>query len=232
MQAIAAQNNLSETAFFTRGDLPEIRWFTPTTEIDLCGHATLASAHVLFNELGAAVAEIEFASASGPLRVGPGVVGPVLDFPAIIAEEVAQDDPEFAVVSECVDVPAEAVLRSGGWRVLVAHSAAAVAGLSVDLDRVRQLARGDLVVTARGAGEDDVASRVFGPGLGIDEDPVTGSAHCLLGPYWSARLGRSRLRCRQESARGGRLEVVYEEASGRVLLSGACKTFSRGQIDF
>jgi predicted PhzF superfamily epimerase YddE/YHI9 len=232
MQSIAMQNNLSETAFLTAGDEPRIRWFTPTTEIDLCGHATLASAHVLFDELGDARDEVVFDSASGFLSVARGGSGPELDFPAGIPVSVPDGDAEFRSVAACVNAPANKVLFFGEWRILVTSAASDVEGLLIKLDRVAALEGNGLIVTAPGDDDFDVCSRVFAPSVGIEEDPVTGSAHCVLAPYWSERLGVSSLVCRQASPRGGRLDVAYDSGSGRVKLAGACTTFARARIEF
>lgn len=230
MQAIAAQNNLSETAFFVEGAPIALRWFTPTTEIDLCGHATLATAHVIFDELGDERAQLEFATASGLLGVWREGEGYAMSLPEILrdASEPATDLIELARAA--AGVANGEVLLAGGRTILVLEDATVVANLAPDLLRVAALPGGELIVSAAGGGQSDIVARVFAPGVGIDEDPVTGAAHCALAPYWAERLGQSELTSRQLSQRGGRLGCRWQAAEGRVELSGNCRTFARSQI--
>ncbi|MBL8702282.1 MAG: PhzF family phenazine biosynthesis protein [Alphaproteobacteria bacterium] len=223
--AIAAENNLSETAFFVReGARHRLRWFTPATEVDLCGHATLATAHVMYTRLGAAPARIEFESRSGVLAVDRDGDRIVLDFPAqAVAPATVTSDMTAALGA----APVEA-LANAQFLVAVLDSAARVRELAPDLGRLRRLAAYGVTVTA--PGEDcDFVSRHFAPNRGIDEDPVTGSAHCRLMPYWAKRLGRTSLVARQLSRRGGTLWC--ELAVGRVRIAGHAVTYLEGAIE-
>ncbi|MFV8749061.1 PhzF family phenazine biosynthesis protein [Nannocystaceae bacterium ST9] len=219
MQAIALENNLAETAFLVReGEGFRIRWFTPAAEVDLCGHATLASAHVVFEQLGWPRDQVVFASRSGPLPVrrGEGSDCYVLDFPARLARPS-----EWPVgLREALGGDPIAV----AWAVypLVEYaSAEEVAALRPDFAALARIASGEVIVTAPGREGVDFVSRFFAPGIGIDEDPVTGSAHCTLAPWWAERLGRTRLIGRQLSARGGTVECTLR--GDRVELAGRCE---------
>jgi len=224
MQKIAAENNLSETAFFVpeegrRGSFG-LRWFTPVDEVDLCGHATLASAFVLLEHLEPDLDVVRFESNSGPLSVKRQHKLFVLDFPARPPRPAAAP-PELDALGA---TPAE-VLEASYW-LTVFESEAQVRGLAPDMRRLARLDR-PVIATAKGDGVDFV-SRFFAPGLGIDEDPVTGSAHCILAPYWSKRLEKRVLSARQISRRGGELRC---EASGdRVLIAGRARLYMRGTI--
>lgn len=224
LQAIAEENNLSETAFFVpAGAGFELRWFTPLAEVDLCGHATLASAHVLFEELGHAEPVIRFATRSGELRVERRNGLLAMDFPA-------RPPLPCAVPSALVDglgaQPAE-VLAADDY-VALFDDEAAVRALAPDMARLRQLGLRGVCVTAPGAGAVDFVSRFFAPGVGVPEDPVTGSAHCELAPYWAARLGKDRLQAQQVSRRGG--DVACELRGDRVILAGGAVTFMQAEI--
>lgn len=225
MQLVAAEMNLSETAFLRpAAGAYELRWFTPTVEVDLCGHATLASAHVLFGE-DLAENEVRFATASGELVASRFEDAIALDFPALAANEVAA--PEG--LDGALGVSATAVSTSRfDWLVELA-SDAEVRSLKPDLARIAALEARAVIVTARSDAPFDFVSRVFGPRVGIDEDPVTGSAHCVLGPYWSARLGRDDLYGYQASARGGTVRVRV--GAERVELIGTAVTVFRTEID-
>ncbi len=223
LQKIAAENNLSETAFFVRQeDAYRIRWFTPVTEVALCGHASLASAWVLYHELGYREDTIRFLSASGPLAVRRQ--GPLLelDFPA--SPPLSCPAPELLVPA--LGRKPLAVLRSDDYLVLLG-SPEEVQTLAPDFGLLARLDRRGVIVTAPGA-ETDFVSRFFAPGVGIPEDPVTGSAHCTLTPFWARRLGRNRLRARQLSARGGELEC--ELRGNRVLIRGRAVLYMAGTI--
>lgn len=235
MQAIAAENNLSETAFLVaRDDAPaggatsawDLRWFTPTVEVDLCGHATLASAHVVFAHLAPGATTARFSTRSGDLvvtREHEGVLR--MDLPADPRQEVEAPEGLRAVLG----VEPVAVLGGPTW-IAVLEDAAQVTSLRPDIAAIGALDPPYLSVTAPGgAGEGvDFVSRFFAPGAGIDEDPVTGSAHCALTPWWAARLGRARLRARQVSARGGDLDC--ELAGDRVVLRGRCAEVFGGEL--
>jgi len=226
MQSIAAENNLAETAFFVRaGDAFELRWFTPAVEVDLCGHATLASAHVLYQHLGESRELLRFNTRSGELRVTRGEGGLTLDFPGY---ELKPGQPEPSVCAALGGDPEAVLLVEGAKKQLyVFASQAEVAALQPDFAAL--LAATDRCVIATAPGEDcDFVSRFFAPQVGIDEDPVTGSAHCALVPYWAQRLEQGRLAARQISARGG--EVDCELRDGRVRLTGTAVTFMQGVV--
>ncbi|SDK00385.1 PhzF family phenazine biosynthesis protein [Microbulbifer yueqingensis] len=229
LQAIAAENNLAETAFTVpSGRGFELRWFTPAAEVPLCGHATLASAHLLWTELGCLEDEIRFFTRSGELRVRREGELIAMDFPALQSQPVEITD-EIVGAAGCKPVRAASEEQEGGKLLLEFSTPADVAQLAPDLRRVAALPYQGIACTATGEGFDcDFVSRFFAPAVGIDEDPVTGSAHSLLAPYWAARLDRPRLRARQISARGGELECELRE--GRVFMRGAAVTYLRGHI--
>jgi PhzF family phenazine biosynthesis protein len=224
MQAIAMENNLSETAFFVpEGDGYRLRWFTPMAEVDLCGHATLASAHVILNVLGAETARVEFETKSGRLSVTRDGDMLAMDFPAQPPQPVAMPE---ALVAGLGVTPVE-VLAAGDF-VAVFDDEATVRAIVPDLGRLSQLELRGVCVT--GPGKDhDFVSRFFAPKLGIAEDPVTGSAHCQLAPYWAARLGKDELTARQVSRRGG--EVRCRLQGERVILSGRAVSFMEAEIE-
>jgi PhzF family phenazine biosynthesis protein len=226
LQKIAFENGLSETAFFVRtGEARcHLRWFTPQVEMDLCGHATLASGHVLFHELGQRGDTVTFDSRAGPLSVtrrdGQKLE---LDFPARPAEPAALPEVLAAALGRA---PVEVARSERMWLCIYAH-ADDVRGLRPDHAALGRVTPGRIIVTA--PGEDcDFVSRFFAPDSGIAEDPVTGSAHCTLVPYWAKRLGRAVLHARQVSARGGKLWC--ELASGRVRMAGHTTLYLRGEI--
>lgn len=229
MRAVAAEMNLAETAFLVREEAGgwHLRWFTPTVEVDLCGHATLASAHVLWQEghLGAHE-EARFRTRSGMLgaRREDGLIW--LDFPALAPVE-AKAPPELL---EGLEV-GEAVYTGRNrddWMVAL-RSEAEVRALRPNLAALGEVAcRGVIVTAPSGATACDFVSRFFGPRVGVPEDPVTGSAHTCLGPYWAARLGRSELVGYQASARGGFVRVRVE--GERVGLGGSAVTVMRGEL--
>ncbi len=227
LQAIAMENNLSETAFLVpRGNDFELRWFTPATEVDLCGHATLASAHVLYQHLDYAGGEICFHTRSGELRVTQASERYTLDFPAYALSNgemnMSVSDALGLTASEVVDV------QGAGKQLHVFEFEEDVAGLNPDFSALRAATNNCIIATAPGDNCDFV-SRFFGPPVGIDEDPVTGSAHCALVPYWAGRLGQDRFSARQISARGGELDCVFR--AGRVAMSGQAVTFMQGQVN-
>lgn len=224
MQAVAAENNLSETAFLVReGDGWRIRWFTPVVEVDLCGHATLASGWVVLDRLEPGAAQVTFASRSGPLTVHRENDRLVLDFPANRPRPTIFPDGIDRVLGR----PVREVLATRDHLVAVLDSADAVAGLAPDLAGVAALPKWAVIVTA--PGEDcDFVSRFFAPRKGVAEDPVTGSAHCVLTPFWAKRLGRSSLVARQLSPRGGTLFV--EDAGDRIRIGGTVVPYLEGTI--
>ncbi|MDX3900989.1 MAG: PhzF family phenazine biosynthesis protein [Sphingobium sp.] len=224
LQAIAAENNLSETAFtVATPDDPEadygLRWFTPTVEVKLCGHATLASGHVLMRG-----DTVRFRTRqAGVLSVARSGDGYALSLPAWEVTPRAMPDFAAGLGGEVLD----AHWREGGYGIFTYADADAIRALTPDLAALR--GAGDIMFIATAPGNDsDFISRVFVPGGGVDEDPVTGSAHCLLTPFWAARLGRTRLTAVQASARGGRLDCALE--GDRVVLGGACRTVIEGRF--
>ena len=226
MRKIAIENNLSETAFFVNeGDRYHIRWFTPTVEVNLCGHATLASAHVIFNELKLEDAFVPFYSKlSGHLGVEKHGDKLVLDFPSYPMEEIEHSDELAKAVGI---IPAKVWKSQGNMVFLRAESEEEVRALKPDLHALAQLKYDEVIVTA--PGEDcDFASRMFAPRIGIPEDPVTGAIHCSLIPYWAEHLGKSTLFARQVSKRGG--ELFCELNGDRVKIGGNAVTFLKGEI--
>ncbi|MEV6495155.1 PhzF family phenazine biosynthesis protein [Actinoplanes sp. NPDC051633] len=232
MQGVANELHQAETAFVVPGNKRfALRWFTPTAEVALCGHATLAASHWLWKTGHAeSHSPIKFDTLSGELVARRHENRIVLDFPAVPA---ARTDPPAALGQA---LGATSVVWTGitdhpdvGERNILAVLADedAVRGLVPDLRAVEQLPAGGLIVTALGAGGTDVVSRYFAPAFGIPEDPVTGSAHCTIGPYWQAELG-SELRARQLSPRGGLLRVVTDDR--RVQLQGEARTAFTGNL--
>lgn len=224
MQAIAAENNLAETAFVVHEPAGwRIRWFTPASEIDLCGHATLASAYVLFELLEVAAGSVTFDSASGPLTVTHVEEGRLqLDFPTR-AGTPCEAPP--ALVDGLGARPRE-VLRARDL-MAVFDGEDEIRALRPRMDRLRDLDEMGVIVTAPGR-DVDFVSRFFAPKVGVPEDPVTGSSHCTLIPYWARRLGRSRLRARQVSPRGGDLWCALQ--GERVLIAGHAALYLEGAI--
>jgi PhzF family phenazine biosynthesis protein len=224
MQAIAEENNLSETAFFVRaGDRFEIRWFTPKIEIQLAGHPTLATAHVIFRHLGYDKPEIVFLSKSGELRAGRQGDLIRLDFPAYIAEAVRAPK---ALIKGLRKKPLK-VLKGRDF-MAVYSSEADVLALEPDFNELAKLDCLGIIVTAPGD-RSDFVSRFFAPRAGILEDPVTGSAHTLLIPYWAERLGKAVLHAYQVSKRRG--EIFCEHRGARVLIGGRTVTYLQGSIE-
>ena len=227
MQAVAQEMNLSETAFLVpRGDEWDLRWFTPAVEVKLCGHATLASAHLLWEaEYLQRGKTAVFHTASGPLSADEDEGGIRLDFPSEPPEEV----PAPVELLEAVGREVSYVGRNRTNFLAELESEEAVRRLQPDLAQLRLVDAQGLIVTAVSSKEPfDFVSRYFAPAVGIDEDPVTGSAHCCLGPYWRQRLGRSVFRAYQASARGGEMEVRV--VGERVHLIGQAVTVLRGQL--
>ena len=224
LQAIAAENNLSETAFLVpRQDGYEIRWFSPAVEIDLCGHATLASGHVAFNHLNPSRGEVRFLSPrSGPLTVSRQGDLLRMDFPS--RPPVPCTAPP-SLAAGLGRAPRE-VLRADDYLAVFATEAE-VRSLTPDFATLRQLDARGVIISAPGE-EADFVSRFFAPKVGIDEDPVTGSAHCTLAPFWRERLGKNPLTARQVSRRGG--ELFCEDAGERVIIAGRAVGYLRGTI--
>jgi PhzF family phenazine biosynthesis protein len=229
MQQVAAEMNLSETAFLYRqGDAWNLRWFTPTVEVDLCGHATLASAHLLWETNRAeAGSPIRFLTRSGPLGVVRSEAGYEMDFPA---RPVSLTHAPPAALAEALGVAPVWVGTNGMDALAELEDEASVVALRPNFARLEALPVRGLIVTAlasTGQGYDFV-SRFFAPASGVPEDPVTGSAHCALGPYWAERLGKADLVGYQASRRGGRVRVGVR--GNRVLLGGRAVTVLRGEL--
>lgn len=232
MQAIAAEMNLSETAFLMprTGTTAEydLRWFTPMVEVDLCGHATLASAHVLWSEkLVGREQPLGFHTKSGRLIARAEGERIVLDFPAL--PPVQCETPAGLV--EALGARVLWTGHGGDDLLAVLDDEATVRGLAPDFGRLIALPVRGVIATAEGKGGEsgpDFVSRFFAPAVGIDEDPVTGSAHCALGPFWARRLGRRELRAWQASPRGGALTVRVGE--DRVEIGGGAVTVLRGRL--
>ena len=219
LQAIAAENNLAETAFTVpTADGYDLRWFTPTVEVALCGHATLASAHILLGD----AAEIRFATRkAGILTVQRDGTGYAMSLPAW----APASKPMPAIVAAIGGKPDATLWHEGHYSVIVYPDEAAVRALTPDFAALRPL--GDTLYIATAPGEaTDVVSRCFAPGAGIDEDPVTGSAHAVSVPYWAKRLGRDSFTAFQASPRGGRLACRLD--GDRVILGGTCVTVIEG----
>ncbi|HLW53482.1 MAG TPA: PhzF family phenazine biosynthesis protein [Candidatus Angelobacter sp.] len=222
MQSIAAENNLSETAFFvSQPDGYELRWFTPVTEVDLCGHATLAAAFVIFNFLQPGATAACFRTKSGVLEVNREGDLIALDLPSFPAKPSVIPD---GLVGALGQMPEDA-LEANAY-VLVYQTERCVADLRPDFARLANLPR-TVIVTAPGETADFV-SRYFAPSRGVPEDPVTGSAHCRLIPYWAKRLGKTRLKARQLSKRGG--DLLCEDRGERVRIAGRAVLYLEGAI--
>ncbi len=227
MQHVAQEMNLAETAFLVpRADGYDLRWFTPATEVDLCGHATLASAHVLWEDrhLGAGE-EARFHTRSGVLRASraPDLIW--LDFPATPPQPVDG----FPELERALGRPARYIGRTAFDYLVELDSDSVVRELTPDLMALSRLSSRGIIVTAASSTRDyDFVSRFFAPAAGVPEDPVTGSAHCGLGPFWAARLGKNELIGYQASERGGRVTVRVD--GDRVRLGGQAVTVLRGEL--
>lgn len=233
MQSVAAEMNLSETAFLRpRPDgAYRLRWFTPTDEVDLCGHATLASAHVLWSEGHlAADTEARFETESGPLSARREEGWITMDFPA---DPPAPVEPPPRLLDALDLMDPLYVGRSERDYLLRCADAATVRALNPDLRALARLDSRGIIVTAPSDGDEaDFVSRFFAPGVGVPEDPVTGSAHCALGPYWADEMGQTTLTGHQVSARGGTVRVTLDGPTAeRVALSGQATTVLRGRLD-
>ncbi|MEI9994716.1 MAG: PhzF family phenazine biosynthesis protein [Rhizomicrobium sp.] len=233
MQRIANENNLAETAFFVR-KAPgryHLRWFTPEAEVDLCGHATLASAWLLFDRLEPELEAVAFETRSGTLTVERGDNG--LHVMSLPSDPVAPFDATGLAeeIGTALDAPAPERILKGRYLFAVWDDARVVRGLRGpgDIARVlRSLGLWGFIATAPGDQGYDFVSRFFAPDKGVPEDPVTGSAHCALTPYWAKRLGKATLKARQVSPRGG--DLVCTDADGRTILSGPCALYMTAEI--
>lgn len=225
LQAIAAEHNLAETAFIVpAGSDYRLRWFTPTVEVPLCGHGTLASAAVVMERLEPERSAVVFHTASGALGVRRDGAGYRMDFPVRRPRSV--DAPSGLAVA--LGAAPREVATDGVNLIVRLADAATVRGLAPDLVAIARFDVAGIVVTAAGEGDYDFTSRYFAPAKGIPEDPVTGGAHCALAPFWAERLGRDQFRAWQASARGGELGVRL--AGDRVELTGTCVFYSEGRL--
>ena len=223
MQAIAAENNLAETAFFVRENGRfRLRWFTPVCEVDLCGHATLASAHVLFYELNERADAVRFETKSGELVVRREAERLSMDFPSRPPEKL---EPHPALEGALGGRPLE-ILAARDYLVRYG-SAEEVQALSPDMEALKRIDRFAFIATAPGS-DCDFVSRFFAPAKGIPEDPATGSSHCTLTPYWAKQLGKTLLHARQISPRGG--ELFCQLLGNRVEIAGRSALFLKGHI--
>lgn len=221
---IAAENNLSETAFIVKEEESYgLRWFTPKVEVDLCGHATLASAFVIFSFLESGLSRVHFRTASGPLEVEKSGDLLSMDFPARKPMKTGISD----TLVEALGMMPNEVYKSRDL-LAVFDNEAQISRMRPDFEKLRKIRDGfGVIVTARGESADFV-SRFFAPNAGIPEDPVTGSAHCTLIPFWAGRLGKSKLHALQLSSRGG--ELYCEDMGERVRISGNAVLYLRGEI--
>jgi PhzF family phenazine biosynthesis protein len=226
MANVAAEMNLSETAFLSRRDRGwDLRWFTPAVEVDLCGHATLASAHAIWSEKISSDDVLQFHTRSGVLtakRVGELIE---LDFPAKREEPIAAP---AGLLDALGTTNATYVGRNQFDYIVELPAETEVRNLKPDHSVLRQLPVRGIIVTSRGSGQYDFISRFFAPGSGVDEDPVTGSSHCCLTPYWSQRLGKTEMLAYQASPRGGEIRVRLD--GDRVKLGGHAVTVLRGEL--
>ena len=224
LQQIAAENNLPETAFLIdRGDFFDIRWLAPSAEIDLCGHATLGSAHVLFNHLGRPGNSLKFRSRSGELTVDRAGERLVLDFPSLPATPC--DAPSW--MADALGAQPKEVFKGRDYMAVFVRPEE-VAMIKPDFAKLSKIDAQGVFVTAPGNENCDFVSRYFAPGVGVPEDPVTGSIHCALIPYWSKQLGKKTLRARQLSPRGG--ELFCEDRGDRVGIGGTAVTYLEGTM--
>lgn len=228
MQLIAREMNLSETAFVVpMGESEyEIRWFTPSCEVELCGHATLASAHVLWENDHEPGTHVSFRSKGGPLSAQRGEDGWIeLDFPAKPPQEC---EPPTGLLEGLGVLEPEFIGRSQYDYLVAVANLGELSELSPDLGAIAKVEARGVIVTAPDGQDFDFQSRFFAPAAGVNEDPVTGSAHCVLAPYWSQRLGKTELRAYQASQRGGSLRLRHRDE--RVILGGQAVTVMRGEL--
>lgn len=224
MQKIASENNLAETAFFVKeNEYYHIRWMTPIKEVNLCGHATLASAFVIFNFIEKESKKINFISRSGILSVEKNDNYLTLDFPINYPTPTVRPE----TISQCFDREPLEIWEGGEYLFLVFDSEDYIRKLKPNFELIKKLHPIHIIVTAQGK-EVDFVSRMFAPNLGINEDPVTGSAHTVLTPYWSEKLGKKKMIAHQLSERGG--EIYCENLGDRVKISGRAVLYLTGKL--
>jgi len=226
LQKIAEENNLSETAFFvsTENEI-KLRWFTPVEEVDLCGHATLAAAHVLYEHLGYTKPQINFQTKSGALVVTKNTTGFSMNFPATKPVELSSGFP-LALTQALGDIKPKKVMTAFDY-IIVLNNEDEVRNLNPDLSMWLNIDLRGVIITAQGK-DVDFVSRCFFPKLRVNEDPITGSAHCELAPYWASVLGKNTLKARQVSTRSGL--ILCELVDERVILTGSAVDYMRGEI--
>lgn len=242
MQRIAAENNVAETAFFvkTGPGAYDLRWFSPSCEVDLCGHATLASAWIIFNKTDAALREARFMTRSGELVVTRGDAGDIMSLPSAASEPFIPPAGFAEALAKSLNAAAPTELHisakgGAGAKALIAvwSTPAQIKSLKPEaiLEKVvMQIGAGSLLATAAGGGAPyDMVSRFFAPYYGVPEDPVTGSAHCALTPFWARRLGKKTLVARQASARGG--DLICTDDGARTIIQGNCALYLTGEIE-
>lgn len=232
MQRIAGENNLAETAFFVKSGAGsyDLRWFTPNAEVDLCGHATLASAWVIFNRIDTTLTETRFMTRSGELLVTRNANGNVMSLPSNIVTPYCGEDAPRIGAALGVAPPRE--LHSGTYLMAVWDDAAtvrAIAGPGGIAPLLEALGFWGLIATAPGDAGYDCVSRFFAPAKAVPEDPVTGSAHCALTPFWAKRLDKKTLKARQVSPRGG--DLLCTDVGARTIIQGECALFLTGEIE-
>jgi PhzF family phenazine biosynthesis protein len=226
MQAVAAENNLAETAFFVpEGGDYRLRWFTPMVEVPLCGHATLASAAVVMERLDVEREAVTFHTASGALKVRRSGANYVMDFPVRTFERTSAP----AGLAEALGAPAAEVYVNHFNYMVVLNDVRTLRALQPDMAAIARFDRSGVIVTSPGEGAYDFVSRYFAPAKGIPEDPVTGSAHCTLTPYWAERLKKTELRAFQASRRGGAIGCRLR--GDRVELEGSCVFYLEGMAE-
>lgn len=225
LQDIAAENNLAETAFLVPdgGDY-RLRWFTPNTEVPLCGHATLASAAVVMERLEPKRVRVVFHTASGPLTVDRKGTGYVMDFPVRLSEPV-ETPPDLSEALGAVPIE---VFRNAFNYLALLESEQVLRALAPDMTAIARMDRSGVIVTAPSNGTYDFVSRYFAPAKGIPEDPVTGAAHTMLAHYWANRLGKTEFRAFQASRRGG--EIICRLVGDRVEMEGTCVFYLEGEV--
>jgi len=224
LQLIAYENNLSETAFFVNeNDGYRIKWFTPTCEVDLCGHATLACAYIIFNEIDSTVSNIKFFSNSGELNVTRNSDLISLDFPSL-PPKISKNSENL---NSAFNIEPIEVLEAEDY-LLIYDNEQQIEKISPDVNLLKEIDLRGVIVSSKG-NDCDFVSRFFAPKYGIDEDPVTGSAHCTLIPYWSEKLRKKKLHAKQLSERGG--ELFCEMKNDRVIISGQAVEYLRGEIE-
>lgn len=233
LQKIARENNLAETAYLvkTGAGRYDLRWFTPESEVDLCGHATLASAHVLFEEFETALTELRFATRSGELVVTRGDGELIMSLPADPPSPYAAPEGFAARVGEALNVPPPALLYAARYLLGLWDDPQVIRGMNGcgEIARVlREAGFWGMIVTAPGDDGYDFVSRFFAPDKGVPEDPVTGSAHTISAPFWAERLGKKVLKARQVSPRGG--DLTCTDDGNRTIIAGRCALYMKGEI--